>query len=98
MITGNNTNLDRGRITLKDDDEHVKDAILVIDHFELTDQTWYNCTAKNEATEFGRYEEGRKTTYVQVKLPIGKLFVAMFQNLYRSIHNFSMKCYNFFHA
>lgn len=55
------------RITLKDDEDHVKDAILIIEHAELTDRTWYNCTAKNEATEFGGYDEDKEATYVRVK-------------------------------
>lgn len=67
---GNNTNLNLSHITLKDDDDHVKDAILVIEHAELTDRTWYNCTAKNEATEYGNFEEDKEATYVRVK---GKL-------------------------
>lgn len=67
---GNNTHINQSRITFKDDEEEVKNAILIIEHAELTDRTWYNCTVKNEATEFGGFEEDTEFTYVRVK---GKL-------------------------
>jgi len=67
---GNNTSLNRSHITLKDDENNIKDAILIIEHAELTDRTWYNCTARNEATEFYKNKQSKEGVYVRVK---GKL-------------------------
>lgn len=67
---GNNETLDRTRVTLKEDSDHVKDAILVIEHTVLEDRNMYNCTATNQATGHQKYEAAEQGSYVRVK---GKL-------------------------
>jgi len=72
---GDDENFNRTHVTLKDDSDNVKDAILIIEHAELTDRNWYNCTARNDATGFEykpghKYEEDQDGSYVRVK---GKL-------------------------
>lgn len=69
---GDDVNFNRTHVTLKDDSDNVKDAILVIEHTELTDRNWYNCTARNKATGFEykpgfRFEEDKDGAYVRVK-------------------------------
>lgn len=71
---GEDDNFNRTHVTLKDDADNVKDAILVIEHAELTDRNWYNCTARNKATGLTlkgeELKEDVEGTYVRVK---GKL-------------------------
>lgn len=77
LKTGSDPNFNRTHVTLKNDNDNVQDAILVIEHTELTDRNWYNCTARNRATGFEfkpghKYEEDKEGTYVRVK---GKFFM-----------------------
>lgn len=65
--TGDNQEINRTHITLERDADNIEDAILVIAHVQLTDRNFYNCTARNLATEHGRYEEETEGTYVRVK-------------------------------
>lgn len=67
---GGNDTLDSTRVTLKEDSDHVKDAILIIEHSNLGDRNWYNCTATNQATGQLKYEAAASGSYVRVK---GKL-------------------------
>ncbi|XP_055297725.1 basigin isoform X2 [Sitodiplosis mosellana] len=74
-LIGNDANFNRSHVTLKDDEDNVKDAILIIKHAVLEDRNWYNCTARNQATGFQykpghQYTEDKEGTYVRVK---GKL-------------------------
>lgn len=76
MKTGNDPNFNRSHVTLKDDEDNVKDAILIIEHAVLEDRNWYNCTARNQATGFEykpghKYQEDKEGTFVRVK---GKTF------------------------
>lgn len=64
---GNNETLDRTRVILKEDSDHVKDAILIIEHTVLSDRNMYNCTAINQATGHKRYEAAEQGAYVRVK-------------------------------
>jgi len=67
---GNNETLDLTRVTLKEDSDHIKDAILVIEHTNLLDRNMYNCTATNQATGHLDYDAAEQGSYVRVK---GKL-------------------------
>lgn len=64
---GNNETLDLTRVTLKEDSDHIKDAILVIEHATLADRNMYNCTATNKATGHLDYEAAEQGSYVRVK-------------------------------
>lgn len=64
---GNSSELDSSRVKLLDHDKQ-KDAILLIEHAELSDRNYYNCTAKNKATGFTKeYEAIPEQTYIRVK-------------------------------
>lgn len=66
LETGNKDDFNRTHVTLKNEDD-VEDAILIIEHAELTDRNYYNCTARNLATGFKGFEEDTDGTYVRVK-------------------------------
>lgn len=57
------------RITLKEDENNIKNAILIIENAVLEDRSFYNCTAVNLATKYGNgnYEPALEFTYVRVK-------------------------------
>lgn len=79
VVTGNSSELDSSRVKLFDYEKH-KDAILVIEHAELSDRNYYNCTTRNEATGFTKgYEAIPEQTYVRVK---GKLMNKV-ENLFK---------------
>lgn len=65
--TGNNETLDRSRVTLKDDSDNVKDAILIIENTVLADRNVYNCSATNAATGYKDYQAAEQGAYVRVK-------------------------------
>lgn len=70
-------------MTLKEDEFHIKNAILVIENAVLEDRQYYNCTATNRATKYGNagYEAAQEYTYVRVKgnnQPIPESFVVPF--------------------
>lgn len=56
-------------ITLENDSDDVKDAILTIEHANKEeDRGFYNCTARNKATGFrASYKEAEESTFVRVK-------------------------------
>lgn len=56
------------RVILEKDADNIKDAILVIEHVELSDRNFYNCTARNDATgHSAHYVEATDGSYVRVK-------------------------------
>lgn len=65
--TGDTDEFNKSHITLKKDSDNVEDAILVIEHAVLEDRNFYNCTARNKATELGKYEQAEDGSYVRVK-------------------------------
>jgi len=69
---GNNSTLNKTHVQLQDDEDNVKDAILIIEHAELSDRNTYSCTAHNNVTELGgdKYRPPTKQINVRVK---GKL-------------------------
>lgn len=67
LQTGDREDFNRTHVTLENDVDNIKDAILVIQHAELTDRNYYNCTARNIATGFKGFEEATDGTYVRVK-------------------------------
>lgn len=65
---GDNQEVNRTRIILEKDADGVEDAILIIEHVQMSDRNMYNCTARNQATEYGHdYEPAMEGTYVRVK-------------------------------
>jgi len=73
---GDNETLNRSRILLREDEDHVKDAILVIEHAELSDRNSYNCSATNLATIYGNgtYPPAEEGAYVRVKEKLAALW------------------------
>lgn len=66
MEIGDKDDFNRTRVLLKNED-NVEDAILIIEHAELTDRNYYNCTARNLATGYKGFEEATDGSYVRVK-------------------------------
>lgn len=66
FVTGNSTELNSTRVKLLDFEKQ-KDAILIIEHAELSDRNYYNCTAKNQASDLAQFEAVPQQTYVRVK-------------------------------
>lgn len=75
---GGRDDFNRTHVTFKDDEDKVQDAILIIEHAELTDRNTYNCTATNRASGkeiknaqgvvIGKYEESAQDgSFVRVK-------------------------------
>lgn len=76
QIVGGNTTIDLSHVTFEKDADGVEDAILIIEHVELSDRNFYNCTAQNKATEYGHgYEKAEEGTYVRVKGNMNMKFI-----------------------
>lgn len=54
---------------MKPDADNIEDAILVIEHAELSDRNVYNCSAENLATKYNstRFPIAEDGAYVRVK-------------------------------
>lgn len=63
---GGKEDFNRSHVVLSDDVNHVKNAVLTIEHVNITDSNVYNCTARNEATDFKNYVEAKMGTTVTV--------------------------------
>ena len=59
-----------GRFTLKADENHVENAILMVENASLDDRGEYKCIGRNSANELARYSEASDVSFVRVK---GKL-------------------------
>lgn len=65
---GGDEDFNRTHVTLERDAENIEDAILTIEHVELTDRNTYKCIASNEATDFNdNYKPAEDEAYVRVK-------------------------------
>lgn len=67
FLTGDTDEFNKSHVTLKKDSDNVEDAILVIEHAVLSDRNFYNCTARNKATELGNFKQAEDGSYVRVK-------------------------------
>lgn len=68
-FTGGTDDFNRSHVILKPDEDDIEDAILIIEHAELTDRESYNCTATNPATDFNStvFKPATDGAYVRVK-------------------------------
>lgn len=63
---GGKEDFNRSHVVLSDDVNHVKNAVLTIEHVNTTDSNVYDCTARNEATGSKNYVVAKTGTNVTV--------------------------------
>lgn len=64
---GDTDEFNKSHVTLSKDSDNVEDAILTIEQAQLSDRNFYNCTARNKATELGKFEQAEDGAYVRVE-------------------------------
>lgn len=57
----------KSHVALSKDSDKVEDAILTIEHAQLSDRNLYHCSAKNKATESGKFKQAEDGAYIRVE-------------------------------